>query len=59
MRVKRALIKQGTTARAVIIPGMYLSGLVDEGYQEPTEVWVDFIDDHKLIITPILEKKKK
>jgi hypothetical protein len=58
VKVKRSIIKQGNTAKAIIIPGMFLSGLVDEGFKEPKEVWIEFIEDHKFVVTPILEKKK-
>jgi len=57
MKVKRNVIKQGATAKAIILPGFWYNSFVDQGY-DIKEVWVEIVKDDNLLITPILIKKK-
>ena len=58
MRVKRRIIKQGRTARALILPGFWLESFREQGY-DIQQVWVEIVEKDNLLITPILEKPKK
>ncbi len=57
MKVKRKVIQQGKTARALILPGFWLESFREQGYNIQ-QVWVELVENDSLLITPILEKSK-
>ena len=57
-KVKRSVIRQGKTARAIILPGFWLESFRAQGY-DVEQVWIELIKKDNLLITPILKKSKK
>jgi hypothetical protein len=57
MKVKRKVIQQGKTARALILPGFWLESFREQGH-EIKHVWVELVENDNLLITPIIEESE-